>query len=498
MIISDENKVLKNIFFSIFNQVLLMSFSFVIPRLFILAYGSEVNGLFMFIGQVFSYSIILEMGLGVSTIQALYRPIGIHDRDTISAILVAAKVHYKRISLRYLIVVFIFAIVYSLSFKSELSKVSIFLIILLQGLSGVINFYLFSTLKQLFIADGKSYLISNITTVFTLLTYLVKIVLIYYHSDIVLLQFSFFLISVFQTFIFIKFFKEKYPWIDFTSKPNFSYFNQNRSILIHQISGLIFSSTNIIVLSIFCDFTTVSIYSTYSIVVFALYSLISTTTSSLQFVIGQSYHNNKSIFIKKFENYNLLLIIIVYFTVTVIYFIFNPFIFIYTKGADVNYVQPILPLLFCIIQLLDANRIFSSGLIVAAGFMKETVNNTIIEASVNLFTSIILVHFYGITGVLMGTIIALFYRSNDIILFVSKHILKRSSWIAYKPIVVNLVIFIFFIISKEFYIFKPLNLIELFIKGFELMLIVGSIFFTINYLIFGKQLAFFKKNNAID
>jgi len=495
---SEKKKVLKNVFFGIFNQILLMSLAIVIPRLFILAYGSEVNGLFLFIGQVFSYSALLEVGLGVSTIQALYRPIGVQDRDTISSILVAAKVSYKRISLRYLIGVFIFATVYSLFVNSELSRVTIFLVILLQGLSGVINFYFLSTLRQLFIADGKSYLISNLTTGFTLLTYLAKIVLIYYHADIVLLQFGFFLISFLQIIVFIKFFKKQYPWIDFTVKPIFSYFNENKSILIHQISGLIFSSTNIIVLSLFCDLTTVSIYSTYNLIVFAVYTLISTTTSSLQFVIGHTYHTNQSIFLKKFETYNLLLIILVYFTITVIYFIFNPFIYLYTKGADVNYVEPILPLLFCIIQLLDANRMFSSGLIVVAGFMKKTVTNTIIEASINLICSIVLVQFYGIRGVLIGTIIALLYRSNDIILFVSKHILKRSSWITYKPILVNLAIFIFIIISKEFYVFKPLNLFELFIKGFQLTLIVGPIFFIINYFFFGKQFVFFQKKKAIN
>jgi hypothetical protein len=96
----------------------------------------------------------------------------------------------------------------------------------------------------------------------------------------------------------------------------------------------------------------------------------------------------------------------------------------------------------------------------------------------------------------MGTIIALLYRSNDIILFVSRHILKRSSWINYKPIVVNLVVFIFIVTSEELFVFKPMNLTELLTNVLRLMLIVGTIYFTINYIFFFKQFAFYSKKDG--
>ena len=48
---------------------------------------------------------------------------------------------------------------------------------------------------------------------------------------------------------------------------------------------------------------------------------------------------------------------------------------------------------------------------------------------------------FGIYGVILGTIIALLYRTNDMIIYAAK-IMERSSWITYKRWLRNLVVFV--------------------------------------------------------
>ena len=60
----------------------------------------------------------------------------------------------------------------------------------------------------------------------------------------------------------------------------------------------------------------------------------------------------------------------------------------------------------------------------------------------NLTISLVAVQFLGIYGVLIGTIAALVYRANDMILYASHRILNRKARITYKRWIVNTVVFI--------------------------------------------------------
>lgn len=485
---SNFKKTIKNVFYGILNQLVGMSLAILIPRLFILNYGSEVNGLFMFIAQVFTYFALLEAGLGVATIQALYKPIAVKDHNTISVVLSTSRIYYSKVTLNYLVGVLLFAIVYPFVLKSNIGKITVFIVILLQGLAGVVNFKYQIILKQLILADGKGYVISNITLLVSVLNSVSKIALMTYGVNIIAIQIAFLLISLLQTLFVKYYFKKHYPWVMFNLNPDFNLLKEKSAILIHQISGLVFSGTNIVILSIFSDLKTVSIYATYNLIVYSVNTFSSTINTSFQFVIGQLFHTDWIKFIKLFDMYNKVLITLIYSLITVIYFMLDPFIFLYTAGADINYYVKNLALLFCIVQLLDANRMFSSNLIVISGHMKKTLRNTIFEAFLNLSSSLILVNYMGIYGVLIGTIIALVYRSNDIIIYTSKNILKRGLVKSYLPILLNSVLFFIAFLIKErlkINIISFGDFVFILIKAFFL---IFAIYLICNYLFFKKEM----------
>ena len=77
-----------------------------------------------------------------------------------------------------------------------------------------------------------------------------------------------------------------------------------------------------------------------------------------------------------------------------------------------------------------------------AGHFKQTQWRSVLEAIINITVSLIGVHFCGIYGVLIGTITALLYRTNDMIIYANKKILHRSPWKTYRRWLVNLALFI--------------------------------------------------------
>lgn len=103
------------------------------------------------------------------------------------------------------------------------------------------------------------------------------------------------------------------------------------------------------------------------------------------------------------------------------------FLKLYTAGiTDVHYVDPLLPYLFVATYLLSNGRSAAQRVIEYAGHFKLTQNRSIVESIINIVVSLICVVRFGIYGVLCGTIAALLYRTNDMILYASRKLLNRS------------------------------------------------------------------------
>ena len=228
-----------------------------------------------------------------------------------------------------------------------------------------------------------------------------------------------------------------------SAKPNYDAISQSKNVLVHQVSGLIYSQTDALTLSIFCGLKVVSIYSMYTMLFGMISTALSTVSSSIIFTLGQTFHIDRERYIKLHDAYELYYMTLVFALYSIANFFILPFMRLYTAGVeDINYIDKILPLMFISTYLLSCGRSAANQAINFAGHFKKTQNRAIAEAMINLVVAVIFVQFVGIYGVLIGTIAALLYRSNDIVLYASHHVLKRSAWITYRRWFVNTVIFV--------------------------------------------------------
>ena len=449
---------LKNIIFGLISQLLMMVLGLIIPRLFVENYGSAVNGLFSSLNQLIGYIALLEAGVGTATVQALYAPVSQKDTDGISSVLSATRIYYRRVSLYYLLCVIGLSFIYPMVIDTSgitfefagmsgalVVKIAVGIVTFLAGVAGVVNFYFQATLKQLLIAEGRGYVTSNITLIIELVMSATRIALIYSGANIILIQFGYMSVNLFQLALYSIYFKKKYYWVNFDAKPNFESIKQKNAFLIHQISLLIFSNTGALVISMSGEKGLVyaSIYTTYNFVMHALHKLCNTINNSLLFMLGITFHEDREEYIKLHDAYNTYYIAFMFSMLSVCYMLFRPFILIYTQKFDYNYDLPWLPLLFCLVELLSSVRMVSNNLISIAGHAKATIPRTITEAAINLVVSLTLVFVcrLGIYGVLMGPIVALLYRANDVLIYTTKHILKRGYFKSYKPVIINFAIF---------------------------------------------------------
>ena len=104
-----SKKAIVNIISLLLFQATTIICGFIVPKLIISNYGSNVNGLIASINRFLAYITVLEIGFGTVIKALLYKPIAKKDKEEIVNILKATDRFYKKISLLFIgyIVVFI-------------------------------------------------------------------------------------------------------------------------------------------------------------------------------------------------------------------------------------------------------------------------------------------------------------------------------------------------------------------------------------------------------
>ena len=156
----------------------------------------------------------------------------------------------------------------------------------------------------------------------------------------------------------------------------------------------------------------------------------------------------------------------------------TPFMNVYTAGiTDAKYVDEYLAFLFVLMRIMASSREASSRVISFAGHFRQMQWRAVLEAAINLSASILLVRKFGIYGVVLGTIVAYFWRTNDIILYANKHLLNRSCWCTYKIWLLNLVFFALCLFGSTFVDLSVTSIPQFFTKGALVGIIIALVYF---------------------
>lgn len=440
---SKAKKSIYNVLTSVIGQVITIAMGIVIPRLVLVNLGSENNGLLSSITQALGYASLLEAGVGLASLQALYKPVAERDRPSVNAILSATNLYYKRTGLAYLLIVVLLAIIYPLIIKTTISYVVVSLVVFISGLPGVVNYYFQGKYKILLQAEGKTYIITNLTTIISILTSIGKIVLLLFGFGVIAVQSLYLVLSLLQMTYIACYIKNNYKWLDLSVAPAYDKLSQRNSVLAHQLSGTIFNNTDTIILSIFCGLSVVSVYSMYTMLFGMVGTLLSNLAGSITFILGQELGVDSKKYQKLQDGFELVYISLSFSLIFVAYTYILPFLKIYTDGiSDINYMDQILPVLFVMIALLENSRLSSAKAIHVAGHFRQTQWHAWTEMIINVVVSVICVIIWGIYGTLIGTIAALLFRANAMIIYANKKILHRSPWKTYRRWLVNLALFI--------------------------------------------------------
>lgn len=478
-----KKRGIKNLVAGLLSFVITTSLGVIIPRLFIMSYGSEINGLVSSVKQIFVYFSLLEAGVGMTTRQALYGAFADNNKKSVSKILSATNYFYKRTGIYYFILVIVLAVVYPIFVQSAIPLYITVCIILFQGEAGVVKYFVSAKLQLLLTADGRSYVTVNVSTIFTVLSNIARVVLLYMGFGVLWVQGVFCVIDICQVLIIVVYTRKKYEWLDLNEEPDFEALSQKNAVIWQQVSGLVFNNTDTIILTIFSGLKVVSVYSMYSMFYAMIANIMGYFSSSFSFILGQIYHESKERFCKIQEIYENLYLSLCFVMYTVTYIFILPFMRLYTRGiSDINYIQKWIPVLFFMCQLLDYGRVTSSGVINIGQHFEQTKWRCMLEASINIIVSVIAVQKWGIYGALVGTLAALLYRTNDMILYANHRVLGRSAIPTYKRWGRNVLLAILCVFGANCLPKEYSGYISLICTAAVVFVLVFLVFFTINIM----------------
>ena len=298
------NRVFNNFFSSILSQIVTLAFAIVIPRLILVNLGSEANGLLSTIDQILVYVGLLEAGIGVASLQSLYGAFGKNDTNKVSSIVSATNTLYHRTGTAYFFVVVLLSVVSPFFISSDIENNVITTTFLLCGLPGAINYFFQGKYKILLEADGRKYIITNVNLVVKIASSIIKIILLLNGFGIVALQIGFLCLSIAQMLFYLVYIRQKYRWLNLRAAPDYSALSNSKYVILHNVAGLIFTNTDIVILSVFCGLKTVSVYSLYAMV-FSIVSTILSHFESADFIFGQTFNNDRERYLKLHDVYEL-------------------------------------------------------------------------------------------------------------------------------------------------------------------------------------------------
>ena len=173
-----SKSALKNILANLILQITAAISGLILPRFFIIAYGSTMNGMIVSVTQFISYMALVEAGVSAASIVGLYKPLADNNVVEINRILSATKRFYYRSGIFYIALLVILVAAYPLLVKNQIDEgLTRFMIIILAS-SNIVDYFFLGKYKVLLMANQKGYVIMLAQTLGTALNAVITVILI--------------------------------------------------------------------------------------------------------------------------------------------------------------------------------------------------------------------------------------------------------------------------------------------------------------------------------
>ena len=479
----------KNTAASLIAQITTLICGFILPRLFLQHYGSEVNGLVNSISQFLSVIAFLELGVGAVVQSSLYKPLAEKDNQQISKVMVSANKFFQRLARILLVYVISLMIIYPFIANQNFGFIYTATLIAAISISSFAQYYFGIVNSLLLNADQRGYIQYNAQTVTIILNTIVCAIMISMDGTIQIVKLVTSLIYIARPIILQIYVNNHYTinWkIKYTQEP----IKQKWNGVAQHVASVVLDGTDTIVLTVFSTLSNVSIYSVYFLVVKGVKTLFLSVTNGIQALIGELWAKQELDQLKSFFGWIEWLI----HTGTTYVFsctaaLIVPFIQVYTLGIrDANYIQPTFAILLTLANAMHCLRLPYNIMILAAGHYKQTQRNYIVAAILNIVASVLTVKIWGLIGVAIGTLVAMTYQTIWLAIYDSRHFINWPLKKVIKQFLVDIISSFLIISFGSHIVLKDITYFNWFFMAIKVAIVALFVAFCLNSLFYRSKM----------
>lgn len=480
-----SKKLILNTSTSILMQFVSLVCAFILPRLILGQFGSEVNGLTNSIAQFLSIISFLELGVGAVIQSALYKPLSEKNDKKTSEIIVSGSKFFRNIAFILTGYVMLLVFFYPLLIKRDFGWAFTASLIGAMCIGSFAQYY-FGIIDSLLLnSDQKGYIQYSIQIIFLILNTICCYVLIKLNASIQLVKFVSSLIFLVKPVLIRMYINKNYN-INRKIKPKEEPIEQKWNGIAQHVAAVILDGTDTIVLTIFSTLSNVSVYSVYYMVVSGVKRLFMSSVGGVQALLGEMIAKDEK---EKIYDFFSIVEFAMHTAVTYIFtctgILIVPFVKIYTKGiTDVDYIQPLFALLIVCANAGHCLRLPYNIAILASGHYKQTQSNYIIAAILNIVISILTVHFLGLIGVAIGTLVAMLYQTIWMAVYDSKNIINWPIKNFIKQCIVDLINIGLIFFATRWITLSSIDYLSWIFMALKVVIIAGIIVLAISIIFY--------------
>lgn len=432
MAFSRKQKAALNILSTAFLELVTFINGLVLPRLIIRTYGSSYNGITASAAQFLNLISILTIGITATTRVALYRSLAADDIPKTSSIVRATEIYMRKVGSILAVYILLLACLYPLIVETGYSFWEVSSLALIVGMSSFADYFFGITYKTLLMSDQSLYIYNFYSAIATLLNLILSIILIRLGCSIQLVKLCGAAVFALKPVLLSIFARRKYH-LERRCAPDNSAIKNRWDAMMHAIANIVHDNTDLVVLTLFTDIKTVSVYTVYNLVLMSLRKIEKIFTSGTEPIYGNMWAKGENDAIRQtLAVYEFLVSVFVSVAFSVTIVLILPFIALYTKNVtDVNYIRPVYAAVIVIAFFFFAYRTPYLSLVQGVGHYRQTRNGAIAEAVINLGLSVLLVVLipaqeHKMVGVALGTLAANLFRTIQYALYIDRYIVHRG------------------------------------------------------------------------
>lgn len=431
-----------------FTQILNIVLSFIVRTVFIKNLSAEylgVNGLFTNILTILSFA---ELGIGNAIIYNMYKPVSENDYEKIKGLMKLYRVSYRIVGI--IVAVIGLSIIPFMNFIIKDVpdiKESLILIYLLFLLNTVLS-YFYTYKKSIISAHQKEHIVNNYKMYFYIIKSILQVLLLIFTKNFII----YLIIQITCTFLENLFTSIKankmFPYLkdknieNITEKEKKSIFSNVKSLVMYKLGSVILNGTDNIIMSSMISVGIVGICSNYTMIISSIVGVLGTALNGLTASIG-NLNTIKDSSKKEATFYQTLFITswLYSFCSIAVLILINPFIELWLGSEYILAYDAVIALVLH--MYINGVQFTGYAYRTTLGLFEKGKYAPIIAAIMNIFLSIILARYIGITGIFIATSISRLCTTTWLDAYlVHKYEFKTPVIKFFKKYILYLVIFI--------------------------------------------------------